>query len=222
MSCPLTLAYLMEIGRLLEGYDKMRILYGTVIDHIERLKERAGVVPGTGEFIRLRAFYCIELMYSELIRKALANDKVLSSYEGSNVALTPVVAKLTEPTPRSWEGLGQLINRVDDIDGEITIRLTELSFAKKSMVGEAIEVMLEQRFNKTLKVFESCAAAAKLLRRALRNYELDLRPIGKALAKSVDILQVPHQERVNYGLTLLNISPDNPVTPWPTKTESQE
>ena len=214
MSCPLTLTYLKEIGKALEGYDQMRILYGTVMDLVDSFKDRADVVPGSMEFQRLRAFYCVELMYSELIRKALDKDKLLTSYAGASVKLGPIVIKLTQEVPRSWEGLGTLIERVDDLDGELIIQLTEIAFAKKSKFGEREEVMLEERFKKTMKVFELCSEAAKLLRRSLGNDELSIHLVGKALAAAVDVLQLPHQVRVDYGLHLLNISPDNPRSPW--------
>lgn len=220
MSCPLTLTYLSGLTKWLE--EKAPILFAETIDNVNNLKERSEVVPGTKEYQRLRAFYCVELLYSPLIREALNKDRLLMAYAGSHVALAPVVAKLTEEVPRSWEGLGTLIQRVDDLDGEITIQLTELAFAKKARFGEREEVMIEERLKKTLKVFECCSGAAKLLRRSLGNDDSPIRPIGRALAVALEILQVPYSERINYGITLLNISPDNPVTVWPTKTESPE
>ena len=219
MSCPLTLAYLKETGRHLD-HASIRVLYGTIIDHINNLKERAEVVPGTKEFQRLRGFFCVEVMYSDLVRRSLNQDKLLNKWRGGTIALAPIIQKLIKPVPRSWEGLSSLIERVGGLDDEVTVQLTELTFARQDKVGQSEEVMVEERFNKTMKVFEVCTDAAKTLRRSLGNDDLPLQSVGRALALALDILRVPHQERVNYGLILLNISPDNPVTPWPTKSES--
>ena len=212
--CSVTLAYLKEVKSALTTMDPNAIIWGDVIEQAADLIERAEVVTGLSEFQRLRAFYCVEMMYSTFIREALSKDKVLTKHPGSDIALAPIIIGFTGPVDRSWEGLGQLIERVDNLDGELAIRLAELAFSKKTKYGESELVLMENRFEVTMKVFELCAESAKALRRSLNKDAPKLAPIGKAMAAAAGLLQIPYSNRLSYGLVLLNISPNNAVTAW--------
>jgi hypothetical protein len=209
MTCPLTTAYLKEVSAKLKHYDQTRVLWGTVIDTLDNLLERASDLQDSRECQRLRAFWCIEMMYLELPTRCFVQGHW-------DAVINDLVPRFITQQPRSWEGLGNITKAVDDFEGELYIQLAELGFARKSMIGDNVDVFTESALQNTISTLKSCSEAAKLLRRSLGNNDLAIHGIGKSFAETVEKLSIPYQQHVEYGVVLLNISPDEPTTPWKT------
>lgn len=211
MACPLTLSYLKTVSKLRREVGTA-VLFDEELDVIDDLIDQADADTPVDSTLRLRAFYCIEVWYSIIIPKVIGDafDHLTETTPDSLNRL------MFNQFPRSWSGMGDLLECLQDVNSEAVMESTEvvLIYGSKTTTGQVVSAS-------ALKVagdaIDQCKKAIELLRRDLRDPITDIHRIGGMLGSTACFGVIPITEFITHGKALLTINLDNAYSPWKEK-----
>jgi hypothetical protein len=201
--CRLTLAYLQGVGQHanLNSY-----MHEPLIQELRHVEESAETAGNSTTIKRLRSFLCVEIMYHRLCCMALSK----ADCHREAVRLSEFRAD------RSWEGLGQVIQVMEEMSDEVTGVDVALSFEMKGRLGEAdANRMIKASMDPAQGMFRLCVDAATRLRSCLRLRDsVFLNPIGALLATGCQSMNELPVRWVLYASELVRVTEGSAVRAW--------
>lgn len=206
-ACPLTSMYLLSVYSHVKSLPSG--LYADTADEVSELIQRARQAGGADTLQRLRAFYLIELLYSRVIHKTLRQDLIGREYpDGIEEILNELGFHQFD---RSWEGLGDLLKKLDFVEENLVLEYTELSFMSNGPTSVA--EFLKQRYVRSSELFPIIRKVATVLRSQLKEFG-GLQSVGRGAVEAMTLANIKPAEMSKHGGVLLSISRRNVMNPW--------
>jgi len=205
MPCTLTFRYFNNVKKNLRACDSSGWLSESIVDHLDELFASYDGMDGSAASQKLRAFYCLEVLYHLILPGSLVTAGISPS---KYILISRVI-------PRTWVGLDQLIDVLAQIDKDTTITSTELAIrgVKDSSVrADASAVQLVQR-NMVAHLTKKITRLAKQLRAELPNDNVDLEVVGGMFADILHDVGESSMQLVHHAHNLINISAENSISP---------
>jgi hypothetical protein len=206
-ACPLTSVYLQSVYSHVK--DLPAGLYADTADEVSELLQRARQAGGAETLQRLRAFYLIELLYSRVVHKTLRQDLIGRKYpEGIEEVLNELGFHQYD---RSWEGLGDLLKKLDFVEETLVLEYSEMAFMSNG--PGSVSHFLQERYKRTSELFPIIRKTATVLRSQLREFA-GLQSIGKGAVEAMMLANIKPAEMSRHGGILLSVSRRNAMNPW--------
>ena len=205
MTCPVTEACFRVVSEYCYSFSK-QFLYEDYKDKWEELRQRISKAEPTETTQRLRAFFCIELMYHTIFPAfEVTKELHVLQLEMRNVKF-----------PRDHDGLTKLITLCEKVERNITVTHGELLLSGielDALASHALKIT-----DKPRSVAESCALASRALRPLLRGSTLGIHSVGTYLGYSLVVANSTIETCARYMHTMLDVTIHNPVSPWSMKS----
>lgn len=189
----------------------------------DELEEEAEQATPSDDTIRLRAFYAIELIYSEVIPRQLFSADVVQP--STLKALVPTHTSTPGPDyikknyPRSCEGLAELSADANRLRGRLAA-MTTISVIKKERRDASLQ--WADIFDKIRAIVELLQEAVDILCGCLRRRDTkNIIRIGEILYMAMLAANYTSSDTETELRTLLTIHRENAIAPWQKKKSYQ-
>lgn len=212
VGCVLTLAYLNEILCYLK-LKKASILYEDMFPLFEELLQLASVSSPTPASVRLRAFYCLEILYGLWMPVVMADIPSLAS--GNCYTL------LLRGFSRTHEGLEQVSSTLRELQRHLVVTTTEYSMigAKVKSTRPDASSMRRSKMELLIVMVKVVEKVVKIIKAQLSVDIPNLAEVGRILGESV-YFDFSTTQHLQFAKNLLNISEETGIPTW--KQRQQE
>lgn len=196
--------------RFLRPSTETFVEYDNLLPTWEELDEAIHRDAPSSSTQRLRAFFALEVVYYELIPSSPRPvDKVDLS------------GPLKVQRPRTHAGVQELRDTCALLKRDLVMRRGHTELLGKQS-NPAFELMAASLRSATARV-ELCAAMAEELHRALddKRRRKELEKVGNLFGEALISFKTPAYTAIEHLRTMLQISLDNPVSPWNQSTNFQ-
>jgi hypothetical protein len=216
MSCPVLNGYYSRTKRTISNSLDEK-LYEDVLDQwVSLLNDVAEVEPNLTTQ-RLRAFYCVEVLYWHFCADVLAAVDYRSS-----------MAKLKQHRlDRSWKGLGKLLQLLDKISEDVSLNSLCIAMRGATLSNNEEGVssfrdyaattrrnLRRNKLDKAVELLELTKKAVSELKSELKERTTYTGRVGQMLADGVTLARKTPRLRISLAQDLLNINERNGLRPW--------
>ena len=206
--CPLTGHYLQEVQDLFatpwETYGSS--MAGLYEDQTVQCRELADTAQGmvvSQASQRLRAFYCLEVMYHLLLPRELS----LAGARDSS---------FSEGFPRTREGLDQLLAALEALKKRMVVAATESDMVgvKADSTRPDAGALKRKGLDRVTILVGHIERTVGYVKTCLRQEEVSVASVGEIFAEVLHYANETLDQCVHHGRILLNISEETGITPW--------
>jgi hypothetical protein len=203
MTCPITHSCYLEVQ---EEYEVSSLLFDDSMPDFRRLEIAIRDDDPDMTTQRLRAFYILEVIYSQLI---------FSSVNHSGVDLGNDFCRQFERTESGLTDLGAALDKAN--------KLLRVEAGELELMGEEENpgmLMLVSVLKAPREIVGLCAVLTAQLKDALRR-DRNMHVFGVTFAQCLRKAGCSFDQCTDHLQTLLSITPHNPIQPWNTTTRFQ-
>lgn len=202
--CPVLCSYVRGVERNFLVLNQA--LYAEQLEALHELtsyvtKQITGAVDNDPTAQRLRAFYCLEVIYSHLLPQAVSR---------TNVFTIPDELATKTCFDRTWKGLTDLIEYLRSFADDAKILGVEIDL----MGAQGADALLKTHLDRLKFVLTSLMKGVSLLRAQLKRETPELGPVGTILAECAKVVEETPDKQYKWALALTNISRENGFRPW--------
>lgn len=209
MSCPVTTRYLERVKQLSVRFNKE--LYEDEFEGLLDLFELAQVCDGESANLRLRGFFCVDVMCCLCLRpKALrlqyASQLPTLSEEAEEFLTTALETPLVDT---SWSGLTERLKGLKEVEEGIEVLMTEFNLMGIDM--STVDALDDESARGLLKLVKVCVAASARLRASLKATPVDIAAVGADLGVAVNLANWSLRRQLVVGQNIMRVTLDSNV-----------